>query len=121
VVDDYLAESAGNSAAFLERLGQSAKADLVVLGEQDLETAMEQMALGLIPGGKLGGAAGRALKASASTIGTLVGRTSIHASTAAMHYAARGGAPRRGDRGSRHGYGYENGAQVQPESNELVG
>ncbi|MCC7390710.1 MAG: hypothetical protein IT431_18335 [Phycisphaerales bacterium] len=114
MVDEYLAESSGNSAALLERLGQTAKAlavtaahimtylpfpaasiagelALVVLGEQDLETAMEQIALGLIPGGKLVGAAGRAIKASASVIGKAVGRTSIYASTAAIHYAAKGG------------------------------
>jgi hypothetical protein len=104
MVDDYLAESAGSTAAFLNNIGMGAKAVAVVaatiasylpfpfvgnlgdvalyaLGEQSGAELAGAMALGLIPGGKLGKAFGK--------IGSFLGRIGSAAWSAAKSYATR--------------------------------
>lgn len=103
-LDDYLAESAGSTAAFMNNIGMGAKAVAVVaatiasylpfpfvgnlgdlalyaLGEQSGAELAGAMALGLIPGGKLGKAFGK--------IGSFLGRIGSAAWSAAKSYATR--------------------------------
>jgi hypothetical protein len=103
IVDDYLAESAGSTAAFLNQLGQDAKAVAVVsatiasylpfpfvgsmgdlalyaLGEQGAGETAAYLAMGIIPGGKLVG-----------KLGGFLGKIGASSWRAAKHYAAKYG------------------------------
>jgi len=101
MVDEYLAESAGNSAAFMSALGQGMKATAILaatiasylpfpfvgnlgevalyaLGETTDEGLVAAMALGLIPGGKLG-----------AKFGSFLGRIGSSAWSSAKNYASK--------------------------------
>jgi len=103
MVDDYLAESAGNRAAFLSQMGQDAKAlalvsatiasylpfpgvglvgdlALYAMGEQSSFELGAGIALGLIPGGKLLG-----------KLGGFTSKLGASAWKSAKHYAGRFG------------------------------
>ncbi len=102
IVDEYLAESAGNSAAFLAAVGQGTRSAavlaahiatylpfpaaaiagnlaLVALGEKSMEDALGEMAVDAI----VGGAAGAALR--------MVGKLSAHVWRFAKAYVAQHG------------------------------
>lgn len=106
MVDEYLAETAGEKAALFSALGQSARATaimaahiatylpfpmaslagelaLAAMGEQDMQAAMMAAGIGLVPGGKFLGPAFKSL-------GKFIGRASVAAWGAARHYAATG-------------------------------
>jgi hypothetical protein len=108
IVDDYLAESAGSTAAFLNQLGQDAKAVAVVsatiasylpfpfvgsmgdlalyaLGEQGAGETAAYLALGIIPGGKLMHLAAK------SKLGSFLGKIGVSAWRGAKHYASKYG------------------------------
>jgi YD repeat-containing protein len=101
MVDEYLAETAGNTAAFLSALGKDTLAlavvaaqiasylpfpgaslagdlALVVMGEQSAGSTAMALAVGLIPGGKLA---------------SLVGKMAASAWKAVSHYASKYAAP----------------------------
>ncbi len=102
MVDDYLAESAGNRAAFLSKLGKGALAAattaatiaswlpipgvsqlgdvaLYALGEQSAEATAVALTLGLVPGGKLAG-----------KLGGFISKIGASAWKSAKHYAKLG-------------------------------
>ncbi len=108
LVDDYLAEDAGNKAAFMMSLGQGAKAAavlaaqiatylpfpaaniagelaLVALGEKTMEEAMISIGIGLIPGGKLLGWLGKGL----ASVGKFVGKLTGAVWRGALNYAGK--------------------------------
>lgn len=103
MVDDYMAESAGNRAAFLSSIGQDAKAlaittakiasmlpipgaglagdlALYVLGDSSGAEFAAGIALGIIPGGKLLG-----------PVANVVGKMGASAWKSAGHYASKAG------------------------------
>jgi len=103
MVDEYLAESTGSRAAFLNQIGQDAKAIAIVgatiasylpvpivgslgdmalfaLGEQSGGELAAGLAIGLVPGGKLLG-----------RLGSFIGDIGGSAWSAAKHYAQRHG------------------------------
>jgi hypothetical protein len=108
MVDEYLAEATGNTAAFLSQIGQGLAATavvlatvasnlpfpitstlgelaLVALGQQSTEEYMLGAAVGLIPGGRIAAKFG----GIASSLGSFVGRLGSSAWTSARHYASR--------------------------------
>jgi len=115
MVDEYLAEMAGSTAAFMSALGQSARATAVVaaqiasylpfpfvgnlgevalyaLGETTGDDLAVAMALGLIPGGKLA--------AKFGGLGSFLGKIGSSAWSGAKHYAGKlGSALSRGASG----------------------
>ncbi|MCW5757950.1 MAG: hypothetical protein KIT54_12005 [Phycisphaeraceae bacterium] len=108
IVDDFLAERAGGSAALLSALGQETKAAAVVaatiasflpfpfvgnigelalfaLGESSEGELAVAMALGVVPGGKL------AHLFAKSGLGSFIGKIGASAWSSAKHYAGKAG------------------------------
>ncbi len=108
MVDDFQAEMAGSTAAFMSALGQSARAVAVVaaqiasylpfpivgnlgdialyaLGEQTGDELAVAMAIGLVPGGKLAAKFGGAM----SGLGSFLGKIGSSAWSGAKHYAGK--------------------------------
>lgn len=108
IVDDYLAETAGNRAALLSSLGQNTKAAALVaatiasylpfpvagnlgelalyaLGESSDSQLAMGLALGVVPGGKL------AHMFAKSGLGSFIGKIGASAWKSAKHYATKPG------------------------------